>query len=544
MQKNNFLIYQFFRGWHADSDGKDIFISQNVPFGFSFRIDIWNDFVFYLRTRICLSKLCDTNFKKLYVGVEKSWVELILKEIGLPFSRIQKNKFSKPPGYYFPIFRYMDEHSRSWMLKSRLKDLWIIALGSLMPLFDKLFVRCAQGVFIQEYHPTRKILVNLRDASKVRVVLARISSTIGWTRYFTERPIPVWGRLSKYQQQAEELIQRFRIKRAAKLILVNGDDVSESVYRVIEEKIAPLLPDRLRTLDCVNRYLDKNPIDLEVLIANLGKVPMLVDCVCKHRGIPSYMIINGLLTSPHQDESKFATVINAYSDSIKENYFRGMDNIVCLGDPRMDSYIPLSPRRIISEKIPTITVGASGFNPVDLNSYVAVEFDFLYDVLEAFKICKEQGDKFRIVIKVRPNGYREQYERFVTEYFSDLVDEIIDMVPMRDVLKETDFYISIYSQTLFEASCMGIPALYYKKDNEIMDPPFDGRSELVTVDNVNDLVAAIADFQAGSKRFDTFLQKSVMEKYVGPLDGGNVDRNIHFIEELLKKHYEGDSGVQ
>ncbi|MDN3684007.1 hypothetical protein QW180_08755 [Vibrio sinaloensis] len=32
---------------------------------------------------------------------------------------------------------------------------------------------------------------------------------------------------------------------------------------------------------------------------------------------------------------------------------------------------------------PTIVIGTSGFNSVDLNSYVAVEFDFMFDVLTA-----------------------------------------------------------------------------------------------------------------------------------------------------------------
>lgn len=46
MQENNFLVYQFFRDWHLDREGKDIFSYCGVPFGFSFRLEIWNDFVF------------------------------------------------------------------------------------------------------------------------------------------------------------------------------------------------------------------------------------------------------------------------------------------------------------------------------------------------------------------------------------------------------------------------------------------------------------------------------------------------------------------
>ena len=101
------------------------------------------------------------------------------------------------------------------------------------------------------------------------------------------------------------------------------------------------------------------------------------------------------------------------------------------------------------------------------------------------------------------------------------------------MLERADFYISIYSQTLFEASCLGVPALYYRKDTEIMFAPFDGKSELVTVDNVDDLVGALEEFRAGGSRFDAFLRREVMEKYIGPLDGCCFERNLLQIEKLL-----------
>ena len=168
------------------------------------------------------------------------------------------------------------------------------------------------------------------------------------------------------------------------------------------------------------------------------------------------------------------------------------------------------------------------------NSPLQVEFDFMYDILSALRIIKEQGVRLRIVLKVRGNGYREQYQEFVREYFPRMVDEFLDEVPIKSVLEKTDFYISLYSQTLFEASCLGIPCLFYKKDNQVIDPPFDGKSELVTVDNIDDLVKAFNDFLSGSARFDAFLEKSVMEKYVGYLDGNNLNRNLNHIYDLLK----------
>jgi hypothetical protein len=107
---------------------------------------------------------------------------------------------------------------------------------------------------------------------------------------------------------------------------------------------------------------------------------------------------------------------------------------------------------------------------------------------------------------------------------------------MAEVFISTDLYISLYSQTHFEASCFGIPCIYYKNDKEIIDPPFDFKSELVTVDNISDLEKAILDFANGSTIFDDFLKKSVLEKYIGPLDGKNLDRNIEFITKLINSN--------
>jgi hypothetical protein len=55
----------------------------------------------------------------------------------------------------------------------------------------------------------------------------------------------------------------------------------------------------------------------------------------------------------------------------------------------------------------------------------------------------------------------------------------------------------------------------------------------VTVSNVDDLVGAVTDFLSGHERYDAFLRRDIMEKYVGPLDGRNLDRNLRFIYEML-----------
>ena len=81
---------------------------------------------------------------------------------------------------------------------------------------------------------------------------------------------------------------------------------------------------------------------------------------------------------------------------------------------------------------------------------------------------------------------------------------------------------------------MGIPVIYYKKDTQVLNAPFDGHSELVTVCDITSLMLALNDFQKGHIRFDAFLDRTVMQKYVGPLDGKNLERNMNFIAGKLK----------
>ena len=85
------------------------------------------------------------------------------------------------------------------------------------------------------------------------------------------------------------------------------------MYTIIEKRISTRITPVLRTLHSVIRYLDKHPIQLEILIANMGLTATLVDCVCKARGIPSYLIINGMLTKEFMDEAKYATYINSFN---------------------------------------------------------------------------------------------------------------------------------------------------------------------------------------------------------------------------------------
>jgi hypothetical protein len=536
MHRNNFLAYEFMRRWHYDAEGRDLFEHRGVAFGFSFRIYFWSEYLFYVRARLCLERLRELTFDAIFAGTRLGTVESILDEMGIGYSKIAPDGGANSPSYYFPIHAWMSENIGRRGFKARITPILTATVGTVVAWFDRMRPRSklAPAVFVQLYHPTAEILRRLRKEGKVRVVGVALAKSFLRTLR-NSRYIPLRGEASALKPAAEAMLEQYRSYRCAKLVLDNGVDASKGAYATIDGQIAGRLPQAMRDLESIVDYLDKNPIDLQVMISNVGGLNGLVDSACKARGVPSFMIINGWLSGDFLDEGKYATFINAYSPSVKEHYFRAIDNVVCLGDPRMDSYPAVALPRPVDRKSFTVTIGASGYNNIDLNSYVAVEYDFMFDVLSALEVVRTQGADIKVVIKVRPNGYAALYREFTEEYFPGVVHEIVDGVPMKEVLEKSDFYISIYSQTIFEASCLGIPAVYYKKDTEILHPPFDGNSELTVATCVKELVDAVADFRDGRSRFRRFLKRSVMEKYIGPLDGSNAERNIRYIYELLER---------
>lgn len=534
LHQENYNIYDFFHNWHKDNDGNDLFKYKNIDFGIATRLEYWNDFSYSLRLLLNLKCLNKISYKKLFVCSKNEvliktldWLRIEYFAIGNPLSFDNSN-------YYFPISKWMDSKVRPTGFK---KLLYSIRAG-LNKLHETCFYHIDQfstkiyqrknKIFVQEYNPTRAIINHYVDEVSTVPYLLNVTDLSNVSRLRKIRLFPCSSMNDDRSSEVQKIIFQYNNRKCKKLVLIDGSDVSDFAYDIIEQRVFSVLTDYLNTLDWIISKLDKDPMDLNVIIANLGRDVTLLDCVSRSKNIPSFLIINGLLGTDYLDESKVATYINSYSDSIKKHYFSNKRNVYCLGDPRMDVYLGKS--KTVSRVNSTLAIGASGFNSVDLNSYVAVEFDFMFDVLSA---ARKSGVFEKVVIKSRANGYKEQYQRFTREYFSDLNIEVIDTSPMIDVLMKADFYVSIYSQTIFEASILGIPSLYYKKDREVKHPPFDGKSEIVTVWNVMELEEAFNDFASGDSRYDPFLDVACMEKYVGPLDGQNLRRNIEFIDAIL-----------
>ena len=354
MQKNNYLAAEFFKNWHYDSEGKDIFTEKGIPFGFAFRIEFWSEFLFFIRLRACLEKIRNFKYNTIIVGSSSRIIEEVMSEMNLTFLKLQvSNNFY--PKYFFDIHRYMYDALHGRNLKKILYIILLKLLSYLAYYVDILFrnINKKRVIFVQVYHPTKRIIEELQKNPSLKVITNTLSGK-GIKRYLYQRLIPIRGRLSSYKRKSEILLSNFRRQRCRKLILCDGTDVTEGAYRTIEKQISPRILEALRFLNSAQLYLDKERIDLQIMIANLGLIENIIYCILKVKKVPSYMIINGFLTESFVDDAKYADFINGYSESIKANYFIGMNNVFCFGDPRMDDIFSYKREGNINRVIPTV----------------------------------------------------------------------------------------------------------------------------------------------------------------------------------------------
>ena len=537
-QSNNFVIQNYLRDWYLDEDSKDIFRYQDIDFGTALLLEIWNDVVYEVRLALCLFVVANTSYEKLLLISPSERLKDLVSYMGLSNEVHDVHKDLNAVVYCFPIQQWLNSKFAHSSLRLRFSEYVLNrrAQGVFVLLRSGILKTKEKNIFIHEYHPTRDLLTHFQRNKNCRVFQGDISRSRGIRGLLLrDTPIPLYGHANDFVKKSEEFAEDFFSRSSARIITTTGQDLTERIRSLIRKRLTDVLPKYLQSLSSINRNFDAMNLDLIVLISNLGRIPSLLHCVSRNSDIPSYLIINGMLLSDFTDDSKLATHINAYSVSIRDNYFSHLRNVVALGDPRMDRYAGIPSKAPLTYR-PVVTIGTSGFNPVDLNSNLAVEFQFLAEVLTAIHLETKSDFLPKVVLKIRANNYRDQYRSFVDEYFSVMEIDITSEASIDEVLSKSNLYISISSQTIFQAAALGVPTIYHQSDRELMHTPFDGNSEIVTTSDVSSLRNAIKDFSSGSSRFGPFMDREVLEKYIGPLDGYNLQRNADFIENLLTRN--------
>jgi hypothetical protein len=279
MQKNNLLAEDFFKKWHYDKYGEDIFKELDVPFGFAFRIEIWSEYLHYVRLRANLNQLKKIKCKKFFLGENKDLLKNVLTDIGLNFYLADKKNTCTIPVYFFDIHKYMFNALHAKSLRNIFKNIMIWTLSNIRFFLD-IFVNKGQKIiYAQIYHPTKPIISYLLKDPNLRVVTSSLVTEKGWKKFFFQRLIPIRDRQTFFKKRANNLLTDFRKKHCTQLILNDGTDATDGVYIIIERQIKHRVAEALRILSSTIAYVERYPIHLQLMIANIGMVQTIVDCI-------------------------------------------------------------------------------------------------------------------------------------------------------------------------------------------------------------------------------------------------------------------------
>lgn len=530
LQPLNFKMHDFLAKWYETNNGEDLLAYKHFSIGDSLLLFIISETTYFCHLFFNIISLNTLKYNNLIVSVKDDFIVNCLQKAGLNCQINVGDSCEEYPIYFFPISKWIKEKTQKNSLTDKIKNIVANSFDFYHGIIDNIYKSNKKNIFIQKYFPTSSIIEQFKIIRSVQIILTNYTGIIS---AFSERRI-----VFKNRKIANNLIanlkDNFKIKRN-QIWIEESYEISKYIYEIIDIVLDEKLEEAISKSIDIENYFKKNEIALMVPITNYWIANRLLMNYCKMKEIPVFMIINGLLNVSFIHDAKDSKYVNCYSSSIKENYFKNAENVYALGDPRMDKYFDVSPK-IINRENPVILIGAAGYDSLDLNSYVSYEFDFLYDILLTISVLISEGFESKIIIKVRGNGYFDTYKKFVNEYFGKMNIEIYQQYDFKELVSKADLYISIFSQTLFEAACFQIPTIYYKKDTQQIHKPFDNNSELVTALNSKELYDKLKLFYEDDSIYYQFMDKEIIEKYIGFIDGKNTKRNFDFINKLIESN--------
>ena len=547
LEELNKTLADFLSSWFKDEKGNDLFNYKGINFGRAFLLKIWSEIVYQSRLLANISYLELSDNHRIIIDSNLKDVIEILNELNLSYRILEFERNPDEVQLFFDIRKYMNDSFKNTGIKKKFIQYSMLFIGALqkLSLFQRKSAR-AKTIYAQVYHPTIPIIRELRKDKSKHVVTNSVFGNARYRKYISVQNVFVKrGYTNKNLEIANQIIENFRLRKQIHIEKENLYKIRNESFliEIILELIKTEVAIAVASVDSINKFCKMQDLSLYITIANLGTFETVLDEYCKVNGIPRYLVINGFLSNDHYIDSRDADFINCYSETIKLNFYKNSNFAFALGDPRMDKYALETNSKKIANDSETnqvvIGIGTAGYNNIDVLSYSAFEFEFIYGVLRTLKmVALKTSKQLKFKLKVRSNGVEAHYAYLLEKYFSDLEVEIADYLDFASFSKSIDVYISTYSQTLFEVASLGKPVIYFKKDTEVLGPPFNGNSELITAKNEAELLSHLDKIINGSDYSYATLERATIEKYFGYLDGKNLERNLNFINEILE--YRGE----
>jgi hypothetical protein len=250
--------------------------------------------------------------------------------------------------------------------------------------------------------------------------------------------------------------------------------------------------------------------------------PRLIVRVAQSEGVPTWAINDGFKADDFSPDGMTADRALAWSISIAERYFtrRPDGPAVVTGNPKADAQRHIATRdRAPDAPLREVLVGSFTFSPVDIACRRSDAEWFLEAVIAGLR-RSERAREARIRVKLHPADRVDHYAHLAGEGV-----ELLTSGDVVDLFSAADLYVTTYSTSLLEAIALGLPAIYYRVNDQRLHPPFsdDDVMDRRTATSTGDL-ARLVDDPALSALPPADERAAWLERYLGPADGRSVDR--------------------
>ena len=252
-------------------------------------------------------------------------------------------------------------------------------------------------------------------------------------------------------------------------------------------------------------------------------------------GIPAFLVNDGYKADDFSADGMTIDHVLAWSTALAENYYgrrRGRPAVVT-GNPKADGQRVVRSRRGPQDTIREILIGSFTFSPVDLNCRRSDPETFLEEVLGG--IASSEASRSRVRLKLHPADRPDHY-REILKRFGELDLEILTTGDVVAQFDAADLYVTTYSTSLLEAVARDLPVVYYRVNDQRLQPPFSGDPILsARTASSTEQLRALLDDPALRMPLQAEARDAWVQRYLGAVDGHSTQRIEEAIINVLRR---------
>ncbi len=315
-----------------------------------------------------------------------------------------------------------------------------------------------------------------------------------------------------------------------------GVDLFDAISPVAEEFAQASLEPLAWTCSYYARLWEVEPPAAVLMAYNESPLVHLLADLARSRGTPAITMQHGLpqgrrLQFGESNTSHFLV----WGPEQKETFAR-TDSLKCfcepVGNPGFDRYAafhagvknappPRTAKRVLLLSSPSNAV-------IELSGGLDAE---RFATAAADALLSRPG--FEVTLKIHPAESLESYRALLAGRPLRIVKD----APVSECLRETDLVVGPFSTVLLEAMIAGKPLLCLNASRAPFPPPFDGGWGIPELHSGPEFEAALDAITADPARRlaeITTAYPRILAAFVGPIDGGSVERALAALKRLSR----------